>query len=90
MKSAQALRAEGYAAALEAIFNTAKTVDSNTMMLQYLDALKAIGASPSTKYIFPMEFTSLIRPLIAGQNGDKNQGQQGLVARHEHERPRVR
>ena len=33
------------------------------MVLQYLDTLKALGASPSTKYIFPMEFTSLMEPL---------------------------
>jgi hypothetical protein len=33
------------------------------MVLQYLDTLKALGASPSTKYIFPMEFTSLLSPL---------------------------
>jgi hypothetical protein len=30
------------------------------MTLQYLDTLKALGASPSTKYIFPMEFTGLL------------------------------
>jgi regulator of protease activity HflC (stomatin/prohibitin superfamily) len=71
LKMSQALRAEGFSLALQEIFNTAKGVDTNTMMLQYLEALKAIGASPSTKYIFPMEFTSLIRPLINGvsQNG---------------------
>jgi regulator of protease activity HflC (stomatin/prohibitin superfamily) len=64
VKASQALRAEGFAVALQAIYNSAKTVDSNTMMLQYLETLKTIGASPSTKYIFPMEFTSLIRPLL--------------------------
>ena len=55
--------------ALERIFNTAKNVDTNTMMLQYLDALKAIGASPSTKYIFPLETLKFIEPLaqMAGQ-----------------------
>ncbi len=63
-KAAQQLKAEGYAAALSAIFSSARLVDSNTMMLQYLDALKTIGGSPSTKYIFPMEFTSMIRPFL--------------------------
>ena len=33
------------------------------MVLQYLDTLKALGASPSTKYIFPMEFTGLLTNL---------------------------
>ena len=29
------------------------------MALQYLEAFKALGQSPSTKYIFPLEFTEL-------------------------------
>ncbi|MGD0477381.1 MAG: SPFH domain-containing protein [Nitrososphaerales archaeon] len=62
-KQASILRAEGYAGALNQIFAAAKGIDSKTMVLQYLDTLKALGASPSTKYIFPMEFTSLISPL---------------------------
>jgi regulator of protease activity HflC (stomatin/prohibitin superfamily) len=62
-KQASILRAEGYAGALNQIFGAAKGIDSKTMMLQYLDTLKALGASPSTKYIFPMEFTSLLGPL---------------------------
>jgi regulator of protease activity HflC (stomatin/prohibitin superfamily) len=59
-KQAQLLRAEGFAQALEAIFNSAKSVDQKTMTLQYFETLKSLGASPSTKYIFPMEFTSMI------------------------------
>ena len=59
-KQAQALRAEGFAVALEAIFNAAKSVDQKTMTLQYFETLKSIGASPSTKFIFPMEFTSML------------------------------
>jgi regulator of protease activity HflC (stomatin/prohibitin superfamily) len=59
-KQAQALRAEGFAVALEAIFNAAKSVDQKTMTLQYFETLKSIGASQSTKFIFPMEFTSML------------------------------
>ena len=59
-KQSQALRAEGFAVALEAIFNAAKSVDQKTMTLQYFETLKAIGTSPSTKFIFPMEFTSML------------------------------
>ena len=59
-KQSQALRAEGFAVALEAIFNAAKAVDQKTMTLQYFETLKAIGTSPSTKFIFPMEFTSML------------------------------
>jgi len=63
-KQAAILRAEGFALALQKIFEVASTVDTKTMSLQYLDALKALGASPATKIIFPLEFTSLLRPLF--------------------------
>ncbi len=62
-RQSQLLKAEGFAQALEAIFNAAKTVDQKTMTLQYFETLKTIGASPSTKYIFPMEFTSYAEQL---------------------------
>ncbi|MCS7060932.1 MAG: SPFH domain-containing protein [Anaerolineae bacterium] len=71
-KMAQALRAEGFRMALEEIFAVAKNVDTKTMTLQYFEALKALGASPSTKYIFPLEFTSLLKGgllnMAAGDN----------------------
>jgi len=57
------LKAEGFALALEKIFGAAKGVDTKTMALQYLDALKTIGASPSTKYFFPMELMEFLKPL---------------------------
>ncbi len=63
-KQAQMLEAEGYAQALANIFGAAKSIDEKTMSLQYLETLKALGNSPSTKYIFPMEFTTMLRPLI--------------------------
>jgi regulator of protease activity HflC (stomatin/prohibitin superfamily) len=63
-KTAQLLRAEGFARALEQIFEAAKTVDQKTMTLQYFETLKSLGASPSTKYIFPMEFTSMLENFL--------------------------
>jgi regulator of protease activity HflC (stomatin/prohibitin superfamily) len=63
-KQAQLLRAEGFSAALDKIFSIAQTVDPNTMTLQYFETLKTIGASPSTKYIFPMEFTGMLESFI--------------------------
>jgi len=56
-RQAAILRAEGFSQALERIFRAASVIDSKTMALQYLEALKAIGASPSTKYVIPTEFT---------------------------------
>ncbi len=54
------LRAEGFSLALQKIFEIAQNVDANTMSLQYLETLKQIGASESTKFVIPMEFASLI------------------------------
>ena len=62
-RQAAVLRAEGFSLALDTIFKVAQTVDSKTMALQYLDTLKALGAGPATKFIFPMEFSRLLGPL---------------------------
>ena len=67
-KKAQELKAQGYSKALEHIFASAKTIDQKTMTLQYFDTLKSLGMSASTKYIFPMEFTSMIEKFIQGDN----------------------
>ena len=64
-KQSQMLEAEGYAKALDNIFGAAKNIDEKTMSLQYLETLKALGASPATKFIFPMEFTNLLKPIMA-------------------------
>jgi regulator of protease activity HflC (stomatin/prohibitin superfamily) len=62
-RQAAILRAEGFSNALDKIFQVAKGVDAKTMSLQYFDTLRAIGESPSTKYVFPLEFTNFLRPF---------------------------
>ena len=62
-RQAAILRAEGFSQALSRIFGAAKDIDQKTMALQYLEALKALGASPSTKFVIPTEFTELIGPI---------------------------
>jgi regulator of protease activity HflC (stomatin/prohibitin superfamily) len=63
-RQAAILRAEGFSQALTRIFQAATGVDEKTMALQYLDALKALGASPATKFVIPTEFTRLLSPFI--------------------------
>lgn len=63
-RQAAILRAEGFALALAKIFETAKGVDAKTMSLQYLDALKALGTSPATKFVLPLELTSLLSGIL--------------------------
>ena len=66
-KQAQVLKAEGFAVALEKIFESAKTIDQKTMTLQYFETLKTVGQGASTKFIFPMEFTSMLENFVKGK-----------------------
>jgi regulator of protease activity HflC (stomatin/prohibitin superfamily) len=67
-KLSQELTAEGFAAALNRIYEVAQTVDQKTMTLQYFETLKEVGMSPSTKYIFPMEFSKFIERFSMGSD----------------------
>ena len=72
-REAAILRAEGFSTALDRIYQVATTVDSKTMSLQYFEVLKQMGASPATKFIFPMEFTSMLQPFLNIGGGNANQ-----------------
>jgi regulator of protease activity HflC (stomatin/prohibitin superfamily) len=63
-REAQLLRAEGFATALQRIYDTAQSIDEKTMTLQYFETLKEMGSGASTKFIFPMEFTSLLENFL--------------------------
>jgi len=63
-RQAAILRAEGFSLALSKIFEVAKGVDAKTMSLQYLEALKSLGASPATKFVLPLELTSLLSGVL--------------------------
>ncbi len=69
-RQAQVLRADGYAEALKRIFAVASTIDQKTMTLQYFETLKDLGSTPATKYIFPMEFTSMLQSFTRGNAAD--------------------
>ncbi len=68
-RQAQLLRAEGFGLALDKINDAAAHADPRTMTLQYLEALKALGASASTKWVIPTEFAALAAPLAAYASG---------------------
>ncbi len=63
-RQAAILRAEGFSTALTRIYGAAAGIDEKTMALQYLEALKALGNSPSTKFVIPTEFTRLLEPIV--------------------------
>jgi regulator of protease activity HflC (stomatin/prohibitin superfamily) len=78
------LRAEGLAAGLEKISAVGQGLDPNTMQLQYLEILKNVGTSPSTKIVVPMELGGLIGGLQsllpASSNGSAAPADAGTVA----------
>ena len=69
-KQAAILRAHGFGEALTRIFESAREIDEKTMTLQYLETLKALGASPASKFLFPLEFTRLLDGLMPQPGGD--------------------
>jgi regulator of protease activity HflC (stomatin/prohibitin superfamily) len=64
-RQAAILRAEGFALALTKINESAMQADGKTMQIQYLDALKQVGASPASKVIVPMELSGLVSAFTA-------------------------
>lgn len=75
-RQSQLLRAEGFASALERIYSVANTIDQKTLTLQYFDTLRSMANSPSTKWIFPMEFTSLMGGFTRTESERKNGSEQ--------------
>ncbi len=78
---AAVLRYQGMATGLETLTASARLLDANTMTLQYLDALKAVGKSRSTKIVVPIELTGLVQQfgqLVAGGTN----GQDKLLAKN--------
>jgi regulator of protease activity HflC (stomatin/prohibitin superfamily) len=75
-RQAAILRAEGFSQALTRIFQAASGVDQKTMALQYLEALKALGASPSTKFVIPTEFTRLVEPFAGFVERSMSEGKE--------------
>jgi regulator of protease activity HflC (stomatin/prohibitin superfamily) len=73
-RQSEILQAEGFSQALERIFGAARQVDEKTMTLQYLETLKALGQSPSTKYIFPLEFVELANRIASFTQGGLEAG----------------
>jgi regulator of protease activity HflC (stomatin/prohibitin superfamily) len=80
-RQAAILNAEGFAIALDRIYQSANRVDDNTMALQYLEMMKSLAGSQSTKWVIPMELTNFVQgfarnmaaaaaPPAGGRNGN--------------------
>ena len=73
-RQAAELRAQGFAAALSRILEVAGSVDKTTMTLQYLETLKQIGTSPSTKFVIPVELTTLLAGVVNANGASATNG----------------
>ncbi len=73
-QQAAILRADGFSTALDRINSVAQVADGRTMSLQYFETLKELGGSPATKFIFPMEFTSMLQSFVSSATGRTNGG----------------
>ena len=84
-REAQLLTAEGYAKALQAIHEQARDIDSKTMALQYMEMLEKVGSSPSTKFVLPMELTTMVQNFVstmgAGAAMSADNGSNGATVR---------
>jgi regulator of protease activity HflC (stomatin/prohibitin superfamily) len=78
-RQAQLLRAQGFAASLQTIEEQAHLASSNTMYLQYMNALRDIGASPATKFVLPLELVHMAKQFAGGlvSNGQSSRQQVG-------------
>lgn len=79
-RQSQILEAEGFATAMNTINTVAEGAHANTMGLQYLDMMRTLGESQSTKWIIPMELASVARSIserIGAMTGNQSGDQDG-------------
>jgi regulator of protease activity HflC (stomatin/prohibitin superfamily) len=72
-QQAAVLRADGFARGLTTVSQSARAIDPKTMGLQYLEALKSLGESPSTKFVLPLDLLQLANGLATTVTGAFNQ-----------------
>jgi regulator of protease activity HflC (stomatin/prohibitin superfamily) len=67
-RQATMIDADAQAKALKALYEIATLIDDKTLSLKYFEMLKDLGRGESTKYIFPLELTELVKPLLQSIN----------------------
>ena len=76
-RQAAVLEAEGLSDALRRIHEIGQQLDPNTMGLQYLEVMRSLATSESTKWIVPTELTQFISAFagrVAGGDGATSSG----------------
>ena len=64
-REAAVLEAQGYADALAKIHEVGQGLDPNTMSLQYLEVMRSLASSDSSKWIVPAELTKFVANFAA-------------------------
>lgn len=70
-KQYEILVAEGKKRALELIQEAAEKLGTNALLLQYLESLKTIAQSPSTKIVIPLELLGTFSKILGGISTSK-------------------
>ncbi len=73
-REAAVLEAQGYADALAKIHEVGQGLDSNTMSLQYLEVMRSLAGSESSKWIVPAELTQFVANFAANAAGGGRAG----------------
>jgi len=78
LRQATVINADAQAQALKLLYEIAHSIDDKTLSLKYFEMLKDLGQGESTKYIFPLELTDLVKPLLQSiYKGDKGNPMDG-------------
>jgi len=72
LRQATVINAEAQAEALKLLYQIATLIDDKTLNLKYFEMLRDLGQGEATKYIFPLELTNLLRPLLHAYESGKN------------------
>jgi len=76
-KRAATTKADAKIESLQKLFQIGSRMDDRTFNLKYLETLEKIGEGASTKYIFPMEFFTLLQNFIQSQMKQNNHSDPG-------------
>lgn len=76
-KRAAVTKADAKIESLQKLFQIGSRMDERTFNLKYLETLEKIGEGASTKYIFPMEFFTLLQNFLQTQINQNNHSKSG-------------
>jgi regulator of protease activity HflC (stomatin/prohibitin superfamily) len=71
-REAALLEAEGLANALARIHQVGEGLDPNTMAIQYLEVMRALASSDSSKWIIPSELTQFVTSFAKSASGGQD------------------